>query len=133
MALTHHCVCRYARARRYCVLGDDVFIVGEKQAQRYKETMAKLGVELSPAKSIVPNTKYPHASAGEFAKRLFINGREVTPIPSKLIAQAKRVPELYVSLLQWCSEHGYYRKTLSCHPVPPPLHTISKLFRPKEV
>jgi hypothetical protein len=100
MALTHHSIVRFCGGKEYVILGDDIVIKGEKTALKYQEVMALLGVKISIPKSILPSPKAGITTA-EVAKRLFINGNEVTPLPSKLLAQGVKHPTLFALLLNW--------------------------------
>nr|QOW97242.1 RNA-dependent RNA polymerase [Mito-like babylonusvirus] len=89
-ALTHHCVVRYAFFRvhkdpsgLYGVLGDDVTIAYEPAARFYREFVTThLGCAISEAKSYIPTES---VCPGEFAKRLFSWGREITPLTPDLL------------------------------------------------
>jgi len=98
MALTHHVIAKACGGKLRAILGDDIVLSGVKPAQRYQEVMKKLGVKINSIKSIVFNPKFPKISQAEIAKRLFVNGKEVTPIPMKLLLQAIRHPSLMVGL-----------------------------------
>lgn len=88
-ALTHHCLIRALCAEcdrednPYVIIGDDIVIADDKVAERYIQALNTLGVPYSPDKTIDPNgTK---ESVAEFAKRLFRNGSEVSPITPALL------------------------------------------------
>lgn len=82
-ALTHHLVVIHAAnvtnsEPSYFLLGDDIVIQGRALAEKYKEILQHLGVEISQSKTL-------EGSAIEFAKRLFKDGNEVTPVPVRMI------------------------------------------------
>lgn len=58
----------------YQILGDDIVIWHDEVAKRYLEIMKELGVDISIPKSNISPNMY------EFAKRVFIDGKEVTGI-----------------------------------------------------
>jgi len=61
----------------YEVLGDDIVIFDKEVADRYKEIMeVKLGVKCNEAKSLIS----PNRAVIEFAKRVSIGRREVSPL-----------------------------------------------------
>lgn len=88
-SLCHHLIVRLAAKRanvpsrgQYLILGDDVVIANEKISEQYKLIMRLLRVEVDLSKShLSTNGK----SRCEFAKRLFINGHEVSPLPVRLL------------------------------------------------
>lgn len=73
------------KTSKYCILGDDVLIGDHDLAMLYKEVILSLGVEISAIKTHESDKLF------EFAKRLFLNGVEITPFPvSSLKESAKR-------------------------------------------
>lgn len=103
MALTHHAIVKTAGAKNYALLGDDIVIVGKRAALRYRQIMQDLGVEINLSKSIVPPTRTRgvyRPTVAEFAKRLFQDGVEVTPVPSKLIKNLPRELSI-IEMAQW--------------------------------
>jgi len=89
-ALTHHCVVREAARRsgvkhpRYALLGDDI-VVEESIAKAYADLLSEFGVTISESKSL-------QGKWTEFAKRIFVGGEEVTPLPARLIRQSLQDP-----------------------------------------
>jgi hypothetical protein len=84
LALTHHALVQMAAFEvhkrsgwflDYAILGDDVVIADRLVARRYLSIMKEIGVDISLAKSLVSNT-----SSLEFAKRTWVEGRDVTPV-----------------------------------------------------
>nr|QOW97243.1 RNA-dependent RNA polymerase [Mito-like albercanusvirus] len=96
-AFTHHLVVRYAAYLEglnpftfdlYCILGDDVVIAHKKVAKRYHQILTKwLGVSISAQKSFVPRNGCPNCA--EFAKRNYVDGREVTPLAPDMLHEAR--------------------------------------------
>lgn len=101
LALTHHIIIQlaaYLAGRRsntdkllttsYAVLGDDVVIADEEVAKHYLEIMTDLDVTINFSKS------YTGKGLGEFAKALFSEGHDVSPIPCGAL---RLRPEAYLS------------------------------------
>lgn len=93
-ALTHHTVlrllCRFHRVSRECyvIIGDDIVISNENVANSYITLLNDFGVPYSKDKTISPyNVKRNNLSVAEFAKRLFCNGVEYSPLTSSLVNQ----------------------------------------------
>jgi len=99
--LSHHYVmywcCRELgipwRDSKYCILGDDVLIGDSSLAMKYKEAITLLGVDFSPMKT------HESSRLFEFAKRLFLDGEEVTPFPISALPEVSKTPSLLTSLL----------------------------------
>lgn len=80
-AISHHLVV-FAAAKlvgisnfkEYILLGDDIVIYNDRVAEQYKLLMKRLGVDTSPHKTHTSKTTY------EFAKRWFMEGKEITGI-----------------------------------------------------
>lgn len=86
---------------KYIILGDDVLIGDHQLAMKYAETMARLGVQISPMKT------HQSAKLYEFAKRLVLHGVEVTPFPISALAESSNRFYLMVALLQQESRKGW--------------------------
>lgn len=100
LALTHHIIVQIAaiqsgyktRFTAYAILGDDMVIWDKSVATVYLTIMKDLGLEINLSKSIVS----PNGTAFEFAKRVFINGQDVTPITlSEYSAAIQSVSSLF--------------------------------------
>lgn len=83
LALSHHLVVRVCAYRvtgtpvftKYLILGDDIVIMDPKVAREYRRLMTSiLGVEISESKSLESLHTF------EFAKRIFKNGKEISPL-----------------------------------------------------
>jgi hypothetical protein len=87
MAITHHAIINYAKKDKsfYAVIGDDVAIASEKGAKEYERILGVLGMEISYEKSI---SSTPNNNLGEIAKRLFIDGGEISPIPPDILIKS---------------------------------------------
>jgi hypothetical protein len=88
MALTHHVIVNVAARRvgrnnftEYALLGDDLVIACEATADCYQVIMKDLGIEINLSKSLISR-----AGVAEFAKRLFWNGKDLSPLPPKLVS-----------------------------------------------
>jgi hypothetical protein len=90
-ALAHHAVVEYCRPRRqYRLIGDDVVIASKRSASLYKDVMRRLGVELNPSKGTISEQGSFNSSA-EIAKRLYLNGNDVSPLtPGKILSLRNR-------------------------------------------
>jgi len=80
--ITHHLVvhwcahlCGHKKFKDYILLGDDIVIKNDEVAQKYKQWMNYLGVDLSDSKTHVSEDTY------EFAKRWICKGKEITGVP----------------------------------------------------
>jgi hypothetical protein len=67
---------------QYLIIGDDIVISNDRLASSYKKLLRSLEIEFKESDSFV-STK--DRSIAEFAKRLFINGREISPLPLRLL------------------------------------------------
>lgn len=94
MSVSHHVVVRLASLlaykhlrnpypsgfRSYRLLGDDIVIADKLVALEYQRIMTSfLGVSMNKAKEV------SGPGIGEFCKRLYLHGREITPITPKLV------------------------------------------------
>jgi predicted NAD/FAD-binding protein len=92
MAFTNHVLVRLAGKRNgiddfsdYMILGDDIVIFNDQVARDYVSIMESIGVETKPEDSMMPVQSHPV----EIAKRLFRNGKEVSPLPAYLLREAQ--------------------------------------------
>jgi len=69
----------------YVIIGDDIVINNDAVANDYMIFLKDMGIEYSPTKTITPERA--DSSVAEFAKRLFRNGLELTPLTSQLLKQ----------------------------------------------
>jgi len=65
--------------KSYAILGDDICIWDDVVARKYQMIMSWLGVEITLSKSHVSSR------CAEFAKSLFVEGDNVSPLPLELI------------------------------------------------
>lgn len=87
MAITHHAIINYAKKDKsfYAIIGDDIVIASKKGAESYKRILEVLGMEISEEKSITSSNEN---RLGEIAKRLFIDGGEISPIPPDILIKS---------------------------------------------
>jgi hypothetical protein len=92
LALTHHTIVNIAAGRvgkknftEYALLGDDLVIADEAVAQAYLTIAEDLGVEINLSKSLISKS-----GVSEFAKRLFWDGKDLSPLPPKLLFSLSR-------------------------------------------
>jgi len=93
-ALTHHALIQYLANlkgfksfKSYAVLGDDVVIWNDQVALIYRETMERIGVKINLTKSLVSEENHVRI---EFAKRIFYNGMEYSPLNLRLLDLASK-------------------------------------------
>lgn len=93
-AFTHHALIEYLAHlegfhafRDYAVLGDDVVIWNETVASKYIEFLDNHEIKWSPEKTISSDADNIRV---EFAKRLFLNGIEITPLNPRVILAASK-------------------------------------------
>jgi len=99
LALTNHVLIRLAaksinidKFSDYIVLGDDVVIFSRDVAIAYQDVLDKIGVKTDPIDSFYDEI----SSSLEFAKRLFRNGVEISPLPIRLFKGDKSLFQLYL-------------------------------------
>jgi hypothetical protein len=90
LAITHHFLVQASAWRigrvplgkwfkDYAILGDDLVIFNKEVADEYRRVIALIGMNIGLHKSILSN----NGSVIEFAKRIFHNGVDVSPVPFK--------------------------------------------------
>jgi len=90
LAITHHFLVQAAAWRSgavplgtwfedYAILGDDLVIFNREVAIGYRKIISLIGMNIGLHKSILSN----NGSVIEFAKRIFHNGVDVSPVPFK--------------------------------------------------
>nr|QNM37825.1 putative RNA dependent RNA polymerase [Thrips tabaci associated mitovirus 1] len=89
LALTHHSLVKFCGLisgipdfSDYCILGDDIVIFNDQVAEKYKQVIIDLGVEISIPKSVIPG----ECIGLEFASRLYYENDEgkllnISPLP----------------------------------------------------
>jgi hypothetical protein len=90
--LAHHMIVHYSAYKLriknvntlYRIIGDDNAISHEKLALTYKETLTAIGCKLNPYKGTCSTTGIEYSSA-EVAKRLYLNGIDISPLTPGII------------------------------------------------
>lgn len=98
--LTHHLVVQYCAYlnniypfNNYIILGDDIVIYDDKVAKTYIKVIAKLGVDLSLAKTHVSKDTY------EFAKRWIKGSKELSGVPLRGLVENLSNPFIIYTIL----------------------------------
>jgi len=71
--------------KAYALLGDDLVIADKAVADVYLSLARDLGIEINLFKSLVSET-----AVSEFAKRIFRDGDDLSPLPPKLVLSLLR-------------------------------------------
>jgi len=109
LAVSHHWTIRFLahtiglKNPDYVVLGDDVVIADEQLASLYRNYMVEtLGVDISIAKSFAFENQISGSSA-EFAKNIFYNGEELTPVSPVLLREILVDHQWYkaIDVIKW--------------------------------
>lgn len=118
-ALTHHAIVQfcgylegYNNFQDYSLIGDDIAIHNVKVAGKYKEIIESLEVPISFDKSIVPvgNNESPSC---EIAKRLFLKGEEISPIPPDIISSSGKNVLILPQMVKIMNQRGFFEKLIS--------------------
>jgi len=98
-SVTHHVIINYCKKDKspYAMIGDDMAISSKEGARRYENFMSTIGVEISKGKSLQPigNTK-----VAEIAKRQFVSGVEISPIPPRVLIESSKTLEGFIEFLE---------------------------------
>jgi hypothetical protein len=121
-ALCHHFIVQYCAWKekkkypflKYRILGDDVAIWDREVAARYKEILSLLDVTISSSKSIVADNQIKPGFTAEFSKRIFHNGKEITPLTPNILIQAKRSVYNFPQLLEYLDTHRVCAEDIPC-------------------
>jgi hypothetical protein len=100
------------------MIGDDVVIANTRVANRYLKLMNQIGVDISIPKSFISKeTERNHIA--EFAKRIMLNGVDMSPIPAKLTEETQRDIFMFPEYIRKLRALGRgltpRRETLICH------------------
>jgi hypothetical protein len=90
----------------YQILGDDIVIWHKGVGKAYACLLNELGIEINLTKSKQYNGK-KREPIFEFAKRLGVNGQEITGIPFDLLSVATRSIYNYVDLVLYLKDTNY--------------------------
>jgi hypothetical protein len=92
MALTHHMIIQWSliesEDKTYAVIGDDMLLACPHAASRYLEACRLLGMPINLNKSVIPSTG--SLPSIELAKRVYISGKQVSPIPCDVLVNARK-------------------------------------------
>lgn len=109
-SLAHHLVvqyCYYKTHRRikwfsqYGMIGDDIVIWNRKVAVQYQSFMNDLGVDINLSKSLVG------VNSGEFAKRHFLSGQNISGFGFPLIQSAIASADGWIRFLEILESEGF--------------------------
>nr|UVX28917.1 MAG: RNA dependent RNA polymerase [Ustilaginoidea virens mitovirus 1] len=108
-ALAHHYIIYFCckelgkcwKTLPYSLLGDDIVIGDRDVAGLYKKTISSLGVDFSPSKT--------HSSECffEFAKRIYLDGVEISPFPVSSLRQSSKSFSMMTTLLHETNRKGW--------------------------
>lgn len=109
-SLAHHAIIQYCAYRigiypfrDYVVIGDDVAIFHEAVANEYRRILDSIDVPINISKSLFSKGK---PSSAEIAKRVFLNGEEVSPIPPDIFKAVSEDSRILPQLILVMSERG---------------------------
>jgi hypothetical protein len=127
LALTHHVVCRLAlrlagerydsKSPRYVVIGDDVAMTGKHLAEQYHFLMnTVLQVECSATKGFSPESclgvnsllRETKSISAELAKRIFVDGMELSVVSPETLKSAMEYPADFPSLIYQLTNRGCF-------------------------
>jgi hypothetical protein len=111
-SLTHHAITEYAAWRiglpaknLYYMLGDDITILDTQVANEYLKIMKEIDVDISIPKSFISKRNDENRIA-EFAKRIVVNGIDMSPVPAKLLDQTRKNIFMFPLLIKKLRELG---------------------------
>lgn len=98
-SVTHHIIINYCKGDNspYAMIGDDMAMTSVEGARKYEALMNKIGVEISKEKSLHPKLGMRVA---EIAKRQFISGVEISPIPPRVLIESTKSLEGFIEFLE---------------------------------
>jgi len=110
-SLWHHSIIQYCGRKNghrlfldYLVLGDDVAIWNPEVALTYKDIMKKLDIPINFNKSFISTGSVPY---GEFAKRVFRGGTELTGLGPAIITKGLRSISGWMFLWEYMLERNW--------------------------
>jgi hypothetical protein len=130
--ITHHLVLHYIHdilgisEKYYIILGDDIVITHDDVAREYLRIMKELGVDISIPKSHISVNVY------EFAKRLYLDGKEITGIQVRgFYPNLMKYHLIYQMLFTLIYERGYIPKVKD-GTIPPLVESLYRMIGLKE-
>lgn len=118
-SLAHHLVVEYCARQLnirqpkhlYRMIGDDVIITERALAQKYKEVIQLLGVELNLGKTVISSEASDYSGA-EVAKQLYLNGTCLTPLTPGFIRNLRN-PYMFNTCMKVLKErYEFFRPEL---------------------
>nr|UJQ92485.1 MAG: putative RNA-dependent RNA polymerase [Mitoviridae sp.] len=114
--LTHHMILQCAAwlsghsgwYPHYALLGDDIVIGGREVADKYRSICGWLGMGIGIAKSLASSKK-----TCEFAKRVYLDGTDVSGFPWKLWSVSRRSLSAAVAVVQRATGIKSHKTTVS--------------------
>jgi hypothetical protein len=99
LSVAHHVIINYCKKDKsfYAVIGDDVGISSKEGAMRYRDLMNEIGVSINDSKSLIPTNSNKVA---EIAKRQYSEGKEISPIPPRVLVESTKSLEGLIEFLQ---------------------------------
>ena len=107
-ALAHHYIIYYCckvlnkdwRSLKYALLGDDIVTGDPSVGKMYMKVIQRLGLDISVAKTHVSKRDF------EFAKRIFLDGIEITPFPISALKESGKNIFILTTLLWELNKKG---------------------------
>jgi hypothetical protein len=98
-SISHHIIINYCKNDKsfYAMIGDDVAISSVEGARKYKALMEVIGVSINDKKSLIPKS---NINVAEIAKRQFIAGNEISPVPPRVLVESTKGPEGLLEFIQ---------------------------------
>jgi hypothetical protein len=98
-SISHHIIINYCKNDKsfYAMIGDDVAISSVEGARKYKALMKDIGVSINDTKSLIPKS---NINVAEIAKRQFIAGNEISPVPPRVLVESTKGPEGLLEFIQ---------------------------------
>lgn len=98
-SITHHVIVNYCKRDKsfYAMIGDDIGISSKEGARKYQTFMSSIGVSINDTKSLIPTNS---EKVAEIAKRQFLAGNEISPIPPRVLVESTKGPEGLLEFLQ---------------------------------
>lgn len=129
--ICHHVVLQYIHFKLklnnfyYQILGDDIVIYHDEVAKEYQHIMKSLDVEISIPKSCISSNMH------EFAKRIFISGKEITGIQLRGFVEGyKHYHLIYQMIYDLVYNRGYI--TVDNITIPEIVYLLMKITKMKE-
>lgn len=98
-SITHHVIINHCKKDKsfYAMIGDDIGISSKEGAKKYQTFMNSIGVSINDTKSLIPMNS---SKVAEIAKRQFLAGNEISPIPPRVLVESTKGTEGLLEFLQ---------------------------------